>query len=57
MIVPVALMTAAMGLQRLERHLLGPAPAADDALVGRRDVTARRGSAARAAVPPASPRR
>jgi hypothetical protein len=30
MLVPVALMTAALAMQHLEHHLLGPAPATEE---------------------------
>jgi hypothetical protein len=45
MIVPVAVMAGALGMQRLEHYLLGPVPEVDaDPWVGR-DVTAQSGSA------------
>ena len=37
-LVPVALMAAALGMQHLERYLLGPAPATEDDQIGRAHV-------------------
>jgi len=36
MLVPVALMTAALAMQRLEHHLLGPAPSGEESPAPRR---------------------
>jgi hypothetical protein len=36
MLVPVALMTAALAMQRLEHHLLGPAPSTEEEPAPRR---------------------
>ena len=55
-LVPVALMAAALGMQHLEHYLLGPAPAAEDDPVPRRASSLSR-SAAPPAAPPAQPAR
>lgn len=49
-LVPVALMIAALAMQRLEHHLLGPSPSTED------DAAPRRGPKTRAA-PTARPAR
>lgn len=55
-LVPVALMAAALGMQHLERYLLGPAPAAEDDPVPRRAPSLNR-PAAPPTAPPAQPAR
>ena len=55
-VVPVALMAAALGMQHLEHFLLGPAPATEDDAVPRRAPSLSR-SAAPPAAPPARPAR
>ena len=55
-LVPVALMAAALGMQHLERYLLGPAPAAEDDPVPRRAPSLNR-PAAPPSAPPAQPAR
>jgi hypothetical protein len=50
LLVPVALMIAALAMQRLEHHLLGPSPSTEDDAVPRRAPVTR-------AVPPARPAR
>jgi len=53
-LVPVALMAAALGMQHLERYLLGPAPPTEDDPVPRRAPSLNR-PAAPPAAPPAQP--
>ena len=55
-LVPLALMAAALGMQQLERYLLGPAPASEDDPVPRRAPSLNR-PAAPPAAPPAQPAR
>ena len=55
-LVPLALMAAALGMQHLERYLLGPAPATEEDPVPRRAPSLNR-SAAPPAAPPAQPAR
>jgi hypothetical protein len=55
-LVPVALMAAALGMQHLERYLLGPAPPTEDDPVPRRAPSLNR-PAAPPAAPPAQPAR
>ena len=50
-LVPVALMAAALGMQHLERYLLGPAPATEDDPVPRRAPSLNRPAAPPAAQP------
>ena len=52
-LVPVALMAAALGMQQLEYHLLGPSPEGEDDPAPRRRSLNR--SAGRPAAPPAQP--
>ena len=53
-LVPVALMAAALGMQQLEHHLLGPSPAGEEDPAPRRRRSLSR-SAGRPAAPPAQP--
>ena len=55
-LVPVALMAAALGMQHLERYLLGPAPATEEDPAPRRAQSLSRSDAPPAA-PPAQPAR
>ena len=55
-LVPVALMAAALGMQHLERYLLGPAPPTEDDPVPRRAPSLNR-PAAPPSAPPAQPAR
>jgi hypothetical protein len=55
-LVPLALMAAALGMQHLEHHLLGAAPAAEEDPIPRRAPSLNR-SAAPPAAPPAQPAR